>query len=223
MLVGREDRDVLWSVTFPGARELFPTAPHGAWRRFDDRASTVPNESHHEPLTGGSCNPPAPESSWLTVGTRDANGLDPASAGFVKATMCATGTTASGPCSTPAGMSAPDVRLETNVTDVRCKVGSPGQSSCEGGALSDYLGELETVLKIRMTDKSSGPSGGPYTNAATVEEITFSYTVPCQVDPAAVGGTCSVVTRANGLVPGAATSVQNQDGLGNTDEIDRCT
>jgi hypothetical protein len=192
------------------------------------------NRSHGPSLTAPSCNPPAPSSDWLTVGTLDANGHLPQSGGFLKATVCF-GTTGTGTCSTPGGLSAPDVRLEVNVTDVRCRVGlTGGQSSCQAGALSDYIGELGAALSLRITDKhNTGPWGT--SDPATVVDTALRFDVPCSanpggVDPNAIGATCSVLTHANGLFPGFAVPAKRavwelgqievsdggQDGAGST-------
>jgi hypothetical protein len=178
---------------------------------YDECTTGSANRSHSGGLAAPSCNPVQASSSWLTVGTRNANGFDPQGVGFVKATVCVDGTTTSGTCSTPPGMAAPDVRLETSITDVRCRLGASGQGSCEGGELSDYVGGLETSLRIQLTDKSSGPDGGPYTEAATTESVSIDYAASCQPNSAggsatAIGASCSAVTRANAVAPGAVVA-----------------
>jgi glucose/arabinose dehydrogenase len=164
------------------------------------------NRSHSGGLAHPSCNPAVQASSWLTVGTLDSNGWASQSVGSVEVTVCPSGTTASGACSTPADMSAPDVRIAASVTDVRCKVGpAGGQAACEGGVLSDYTGGLRGLLPLRVTDRSNG--GASFTQPGT-GDTTFPFEVPCTANQAgssitSVGGTCSVVTRANAVVPGA--------------------
>jgi len=166
------------------------------------------NRTHGPALTAPSCNPPVQSSNWLTVGTTDANGFASQSVGFVKITVCANGTTASGPCSTPAGMTAPDVRLQGSVTDVRCKVGGPSQSSCEGGALTDYTGQIQANATIRITDHHNSTTAGGTGETATVVDLPFPVTANCTAtgtNSTTVGATCAVVTRANAVVPGAVT------------------
>jgi Tol biopolymer transport system component len=166
------------------------------------------DETHGAPLTAPSCNPGLPTSSWLTLGTQDANGFLSQSAGFAKVTVCASGTSATGICSAPGGMTVPDVRLEARVTDVRCQLGGAAQSSCEGGAYSDYLGQLEERLTIRITDRHNSKTAGGTGDPATTDAIAFPVTVGCAANPAggssaAIGGTCAVLTSANTVVPGA--------------------
>jgi hypothetical protein len=169
-------------------------------------ACGVPNRTHGPALSAPSCNPPVQKSNWLTVGTIDANGFTGTSVGFVKITVCATGTTTSGTCSTPAGMTSPDVRLQGNITDVRCRVGSPTQSGCEGGALSDYVGQVQANATIRITDHHNSVTPGGTGDTATVTDLPFPVSTQCTatgVNNTTTGGTCAIVTRANAVVPGA--------------------
>ena len=62
------------------------------------------------------------------------------------------------------------MRLRANVTDVRLR-----------SDLSDYTGDLEARLTIRITDKNNTPHpGGP--GAATVQELTYSHPDPVRGD-----------------------------------------
>jgi hypothetical protein len=163
------------------------------------------NRTHGPALSAPSCSPARPASNYLTVGTMDANGELPSSAGFARYQVCISGTTASGPCSTPAGMSAPDVKLEFSQTDVRCKLGLPTQGACEGTALSDYTGELEVRTTVQITDKQNSPAP-PGGTSGTATDLPLSYTVPCSPTggPADLGASCNLLTRINALIPGAA-------------------
>lgn len=167
------------------------------------------NRTHGPALSFPSCAPPVQASDWLTVGTTDANTFAPQSNGSVSITVCPAGTTGTGACSTPAGMSVPDVRLAGSATDVRCRVGlSGGQGQCEGAALSDYTGEVEANAQIRITDHHNNATPGGTGDTATVIDVPFPVVVDCSANPAggtatAIGGTCSVITRANAVVPGA--------------------
>jgi hypothetical protein len=163
------------------------------------------NRTHGPSLSAPSCNPARPASDYLTVGTTDANGEPPNSAGFARYQVCILGTTASGPCSAPAGMSAPDVKLEFSQTDVRCKLGLPAQGACEATALSDYTGELEVATTVRITDKQNSPAP-PGGTSGTATDLPLSYTVPCTPTPgpADLGANCNLLTRLNALIPGAA-------------------
>jgi hypothetical protein len=167
------------------------------------------NRTHGPTLQHPSCAPPVQSSPWLTVGTTDSNTFGPQSNGSTQFTVCPNGTTATGVCSTPAGMTAPDVRIVAGATDVRCRVGTAGgQGGCEGGALSDYLGELEGRVVIRVTDHHNSTMIGGTGDTATVIDVPLPITVGCAANPnggtaTAIGGTCSIVTSANGAVPGA--------------------
>ena len=142
------------------------------------RASLVPayqacsfgNTTHGAPLSFPSCAPPVQASSRLTLGTPP---QDPAnSVGSVTARVL-TG----------------DVQLDVSITDVRNQ-----------GSLSDYSGQLETRLPLRVTDKDGGVN-------ATTQDFPFSFAVPCAATTdTTVGSTCAVSTTADTLVPGAVTA-----------------
>jgi plastocyanin len=139
------------------------------------------NRTHGPPLEHPSCNPPAQESDWLTVGTFDANMQNANSVGSV-ALRVVTGDPANPPDDA-------DVRLIASVTDVRNKAG-----------LADYTGELQVKLPLRITDKQSGPAADERATGST----TFNFTVPCATTGAAgVGSTCSITTTADAVIPGS--------------------
>ena len=102
-------------------------------------------EPHARPaLAFGSCGPPAPESTRLTVGSPDANGQPAAAEGFVKyevlvgnpATACRRGR----------------CWVQARITDV-----------AQQGTLADYTGSLSVVSTVRITDKNSGTGAEPAT------------------------------------------------------------
>lgn len=137
---------------------------------------TAANRTHGSPLSFGSCNPPTQVSDFVTVGTPDANGAAASSIGSVLVQVLA----------------APDVRMSASITDVRNKAG-----------LADYTGELQGRLPLRITDKTNGPS---LTESAT-GDTTFAFTIPCATTTSTtVGSTCSVVTTANAVAPGAVVA-----------------
>jgi hypothetical protein len=138
---------------------------------------TSGNRTHGAPLSYPSCNPPVASSSALTVGTPDANGQQTNSIGSVLLS------TIPGP---PA-----DLRLVTSVTDVRNK-----------SDLSDYTGQLNVKLPLRITDRNNGPS-----EIATTQDATYSFAVPCTTTSSTtIGSTCSVDTTANALAPNAVVA-----------------
>lgn len=139
-----------------------------------------PDLMHGPPLEYGSCSSPG-TSSFLTVGTFDANGASAKSVGFV------TYKVAVGDPSTPASES--DVRLTVSLTDVRRK-----------SDLSDYTGELQVQGAVRITDKANGPLQN---EAATGFATDFPAAVPCvATDRTTVGSTCSLISSFNAIVPG---------------------
>jgi Tol biopolymer transport system component len=164
---------------------------------------TSPNRTHGPPLTAPSCNPAQQQSDRLTVGTRDANTFDPQSVGFVKLTVCPIGTTANA-CSTPAGMTFTDVRMEVSMTDVRCtSSGTPCEA--EAGPLPDYTGELQAVATLRITDRHNSTTAGGTGDPATTTDVAFPVTVPCQPNGldgtgSGIGSDCRVLTSANAVV-----------------------
>ena len=141
---------------------------------------TAPNRQHGPPLANPSCGPPVQESSWLTVGSPDANGAGANSAGSVKVVS------RPGNAGTPADEA--DVQVVSSITDVRNKTG-----------LTDYTGQLQGRLTLRVTDRYSGPSR---TEPAT-GDTTLTFTMPCATtaDPA-TGSICSATTTADAVVPG---------------------
>jgi plastocyanin len=167
---------VVW-VNGPGYARPKGATPLRASLAPAYKPCTAANRTHGSPIVSGSCNPPAQASDFLTVGTPDANSTGANSVGAVLVQVLA----------------APDVRLSASITDVRNKSG-----------LTDYTGELQGELPLRITDKMNGPS---LTEPATTGDITFSFVIPCAAtDLTTVGSTCSVVTTANAVAPGAIVS-----------------
>ena len=82
-----------------------------------------------------------------------------------------------------------DVQLVTSITDVRRK-----------SDLTDYTGELQARLDLRLTDRSNGPAS---VESATAE-TTFTFTIPCTATgDTAIGSTCAASTTVDAVVPGA--------------------
>jgi hypothetical protein len=154
------------------------------------RASLVPsfvactsgNRTHGAPLSNSSCAPPQQVSGQLTVGTPDSNGNGANSIGDV--TLVAlpgdAGTTAD----------EADMRISTSITDVRKK-----------SDLSDYTGQVQTVLGVRLTDRQATQYGD---EPQTTQTLTFRVNLACSgtIDTA-VGSACSLVTTADTVLPGS--------------------
>jgi hypothetical protein len=157
----------------------------------------------HGSTTGGaagfpsaSCGPPSKSSTFLTVGTPDANGLPSGLVGTSKLTTIA----------------GPDIRMAVNITDVHCDVAA---ASCVGGGgfPAAYTGTVGMHYRLRITDHCNGPIGpappcpAPPGTSATARDQSFLTPVPCAATgPAPAGSTCSLTTTFNTVLPGAITA-----------------
>jgi Tol biopolymer transport system component len=145
------------------------------------------NRTHGPPLAHPSCSPPVQYSHQATVGSPDANGQGAKSIGSAKMAVLA------GDPATPADEA--DVRLDASITDVRNKP-----------LLTDYQGQLQVTVSLRLTDRDNGVSAPGGVDAATVADSPFSFTLPCAgTSDTTVGSTCSISTTAEALAPGMVT------------------
>jgi acid phosphatase type 7 len=149
----------------------------------------VPNAVHSEPLVAQSCQPPAPSSPHLTVGTPEGNGAATNFTGFIGLRVLG-----ESPIDTQNGDQA-DVQVKAELTDVRTSTD-----------LADYAGELEGRLHLRVTDRASGAAQN---TPATAVDVPLSFVVPCQptADPDR-GSDCAVTTSVDTLLAGAVTEGQ---------------
>jgi hypothetical protein len=139
------------------------------------------NRTHGGPLDAPSCNPPVQSSSYLTVGTLDANGAASNSVSSLRLDAVL------GDPATPADEA--DVKIRLSATDVR-----------RSSNLSDYTGQLLASAALRITDHYNGSS---LTDSATVSDLTYSFASPCQATAdTGTGGDCELVTTADSLVAG---------------------
>jgi Tol biopolymer transport system component len=136
---------------------------------------TASNRTHGPPLAYGSCNPPAPESSNLTVGVGDGSPALSRSVGAVRLNV--------------QGMPAPpedsDVRIRFSLTNVM-----------KASDLSEYTGELRGTLTVRRTDREGSI-------IATTQDFPLSFTVPCSPTPGSSldASTCQLDTTVDALIP----------------------
>jgi hypothetical protein len=145
------------------------------------RACTAPDDTHGAPLAFGSCNPPVPASSNLTVGTPDANGAGANSIGSARYDAVV---------GNPGPPEDSDLAVRLSLTDVR-----------NAGDLSDYTGEVQFLDTHRITDRSNGSNPS---DPATVQDVQFTATAQCvATGSSTIGGACSLNTTYNALVPGA--------------------
>jgi hypothetical protein len=141
----------------------------------------APNRVHGPPLGFGSCNPPARESSALTVGTADANQLPVRSSAFARLIV------RSGDQDPTADEA--DVSISVGATDVR-----------HATTLADYAGPLTARLTVTITDRWNGTGA----EAATVVEFPLEVPLSCAATAGAEGGACAASTSVDALAPGAA-------------------
>jgi hypothetical protein len=155
---------------------------------------TSPNTTHPAPLSFGSCKPPVQVSDYLTVGTLDANGQ---AANFV------------GSVRMDSKASPADIAINVSLTDIRKKTD-----------LSDYTGNVQTAMGMRVTDHLNGPSAN---ESGTVSDFTFAFPVNCTATPdTTVGSTCQVTTTANTVLgaPMVVSGSRQTIGLGVVDVFD---
>jgi hypothetical protein len=150
---------------------------------------TFSNTTHGPPLNWGSCGPASPASSYLTIGSPDANGRFAKGSGWVQYEVVA-----DDPSTTTTDEA--DVRIAFKVTDVRWR-----------SDLSDYAGEIWTLISQQITDLNNP---GPLGDSGTVEQQPMIVTAPCApTTDSTVGSTCAAATTVNTLFPGAILGGDN--------------
>ena len=158
------------------------------------KACATPNRTHGAPLAFPSCNPPVQSSSFLTMGSPDANGAPANSVGNILLKVKST--------------SPEDVLITSDGTDIRCLPGGPAANCSNANAADgpDYNGQVQGNATIRISDHYNGPG---LNEAATVVDIPFPVTGQCANTAATnVGGTCTTNTTANAVVPGSVKDTQ---------------
>ena len=170
-----------WQRVPPGFAGI--PGPRGDPGRARARAHLLPvpaaEPGARPPLSFPSCHPPAQRSSYLTVGTPDANGLPSGSgAGSI------TGSSGRQP---EHAEDEADVQLSASIINVFCRVAGP---ACTAGALSDFSGTLRLQFMIRITNKHNA------LGHATTMESAFMWTdIPCSPTSAsAAGSNCNTAT-----------------------------
>jgi hypothetical protein len=134
---------------------------------------------HGPPLEFPSCSVPQQTSSYLTVGTPDANGNPVKSVASVYWFAYP-------------GIPGPptDNRIgwRIDITDVRCTAAGAGCAA--PGA--DYAGSVEVRLPSQITDHNNGVEPGGGADPATTQPFDFGFPVTCTMtsDPS-IGSTCA--------------------------------
>jgi hypothetical protein len=159
---------------------------------------TAPNRMHGPPLASPSCNPPAQASSFLTVGTPDANGAVANSQGYAQLKVF------------PGAFE--NVVIGARMSDVRCRPGSGvtacGNANSEGGP--DYVGELEGEATIRITDHFNAVDPGGGNDPATLVDIPLPFNLYCtNTADTAIGGDCNINLYCP--LPDGCSSVRDGD------------
>jgi hypothetical protein len=180
------------------------------------KACSSPTGTHGSPLAGPSCQTTASsaESATLTTGAGASfKGVD----SLAIEVFCTDGATP--PCSAAAG-DQEDVKLTGNSTDIRCKSSIAANATlCPNANTAggkDYAGQVQGNATIRITDhfNTAGAATCSSTTScsATVVDLPFPVTGTCAATPGdpSIGGTCSVNTTADAVVPGAGGVVKEQ-------------
>jgi glucose/arabinose dehydrogenase len=141
----------------------------------------APNGNHGAPLALPSCNPPQQTSSYLTVGTPDANNFPANSTASLKLQVVG-----ESPIDPNNGDQA-NVNMTFQFSDVRLKA-SPA---------TDYTGQLRAVLTLRVTDRYNGPG---LDASATTTDTPFAFAIGCTATPATnTGSNCNLTTTADAI------------------------
>ena len=144
---------------------------------------TSPNREHGPPLAYGSCSPVVPHSTNLTAGIGDRNPALARSVGHVLVRVIA---------GSPFPPDDSEIPIELNITNVM-----------NLSDLSDYTGELEGRLKLRITDRQNGPA---QSEEGTTADFDLTFPASCVATSSTLdGATCSASTSANALAPGFVT------------------
>jgi hypothetical protein len=141
----------------------------------------APNRGHGSPLAFGSCRPPASESSLLTVGTAESNGLPTRSRAFVRLAV------RSGDPQTAADEA--DLAVVARATDIRHRA-----------TFADFEGTLSARLTVRVTDRWNGAAPEP----ATVTDFPLELPLTCTASAGPEGADCTANTSVDALAPGTA-------------------
>jgi hypothetical protein len=151
------------------------------------------NETHGEPLSVPSCDPPVQASESLTIGTPDTNGYAANGTGLgVLKVVCTDGVTP--PCNTPGDTA--DVSIQLQLTDVRC-VGFTLACATSG---FDYAGMLFAHTMARITDRLNGTFGNA---TATAMDLPLDIPIDCVANTDLdIGASCNAETTADSLYPG---------------------
>ncbi len=153
---------------------------------------TSPNRTHGSPLAFGSCTPTVQSSPNLTLGTPDSGGGGAQSIGYVRL-LVRVG--AEGPPDDT------DVSVIAGLSDIRCRAGVLTCAGPNGSGGPDYTGELQAMLRLRVTDRSNGAAP---IDPGTTQDFPVPATLSCTATTSTTeGSACALSTSVNALIPGA--------------------
>jgi acid phosphatase type 7 len=143
---------------------------------------TAPNAVHGAPLDVPACGPPVQGSRYLTAGSP--NGVDTRFRGYARMRVAG-----QRPVDPSDGDQA-DVKIDVGIEDVR-----------RAADRSDYAGQLQAQIRLRITDRSNGAL---LRLPATATDLPLSFTIPCQTTPAdsRTGSTCRLTSSVDSVMPG---------------------
>ena len=141
---------------------------------------TAPDRMHGPPLAFPSCSAPQQTSSYLTVGTPDANGNP------VKSVARFDWFAYPG---TPGPPTDNKIGWRVEITDVRCTAAGAGCAAPD----ADYAGSVEVRVRSQITDHNNNVNPGGGIDPATTQPFDFGFPVACTMtsDPS-IGSTCSI-------------------------------
>ena len=147
------------------------------------RLCDTPNRVHGPPLAEPSCATPAQYSQELTIGAADANGRPTRGAASARIAVIR-----GNPATTD---DEADVSIRLGMLDVYRR-----------SDLSDYAGEIDMRVTVRITDRDNFPAAGSE-GGGTLGDMTFR--VPGSCVPTAnvdTGASCTVDTTLDSITPG---------------------
>jgi hypothetical protein len=204
----------LFCLTFVQPASGTHIRPKGATPKRDSlaisfKSCAAPTLVHSAPSSYGSCTP-APKSTFLTVGTPDANSLPVNFVGYTDLTVC----NAPGGCAP--GPPGADIKVTSLMTDIRCTAAmvASNPAVCPSGSLGAYTGSLRANFPTQLTDHcngaaappcpaptppppnaGTGPSPGPFS-------LPVPFVIPCAPAGPGMGATCGLTTTYNVVMPG---------------------
>jgi hypothetical protein len=153
-----------------------------------------PDRTHGPPLAAPSCAQPSGTTSFLTVGTPDANGAAANATASVRFRVLP---------GAPGPPHDTQIAVYPNVTDVRCAPGAPACGSANAQAGPDYAGEVQVEVTMRITDTNNAVNPGGGIDHATMTDYVLRLPLSCvNTASTAIGATCAGANDLSNFVPG---------------------